>query len=168
MFRFVGPPVKIEPLERKNVDGKRHYVVGDEYYPSVTSVTGSIPGKQEGLAKWRKRVGEKEANKITAQASRRGTSVHSICESYIRNEDGFLEGELPNIVELFRSIEPLLDRIDNIRLVEGALYSDELKVAGRTDLIADFDEQLAVIDYKTSRIRTMCGGVLYENVIYGD
>ena len=52
---------------------------------------------------------------------------------------------------MFRSIEPLLDRIDNIRLVEGALYSDELKVAGRTDLIADFDEQLAVIDYKTSR-----------------
>ena len=65
MFRFVGPPVKIEPLERKNVDGKRHYVVGDEYYPSVTSVTGSIPGKQEGLAKWRKRIGEKEANKIS-------------------------------------------------------------------------------------------------------
>ena len=70
---------------------------------------------------------------------------------------------------MFRSIEPLLDRIDNIRLVEGALYSDELKVAGRTDLIADFDEQLAVIDYKTSRSKKtweMCHKYFMQGAFY--
>ena len=100
MFRFVGPPVKIEPLERKNVDGKRHYVVGDEYYPSVTSVTGSIPGKQEGLAKWRKRVGEKEANKISSTASRRGTNMHEICEAYLKGVDYTVKAT-PDALEMF-------------------------------------------------------------------
>ena len=58
---------------------------------------------------------------------------------------------MPNEVEMFNSILPLLDRIDNVHVIEGALYSDELELAGRTDLIAEFDGQLAVIDYKTSR-----------------
>ena len=71
MFRFVGPPIEIEPLKRKNINGKRHYMVDDMVYPSVTTITGNIPGKQEGLAKWRKRVGEKEANKISSSAARR-------------------------------------------------------------------------------------------------
>ena len=54
-------------------------------------------------------------------------------------------------IDMFKSIVPFLDRIDNIHVVEGALYSDDLGVAGRTDLIAEFDGNLAVIDYKTSR-----------------
>ena len=51
---------------------------------------------------------------------------------------------------MFQSIEPLLNRIDNIHVVEGALYSDHFKLAGRTDLIAEFDGRLSVVDYKTS------------------
>ena len=169
-FDHIARHLEINELDLKTetINRRRHYVTPDgNRYVSITSILSNI-GKAD-IQKWRKRVGEKEANKITAQASRRGTSVHSICESYIRNEDGFLEGELPNIVELFRSIEPLLDRIDNIRLVEGALYSDELKVAGRTDLIADFDEQLAVIDYKTSRSKKtweMCHKYFMQGAFY--
>ena len=58
---------------------------------------------------------------------------------------------MPHLVEMFESIQPLLDRIDNVHVIEGALYSDELELAGRTDLIAEFDGNLSVIDYKTSR-----------------
>ena len=52
---------------------------------------------------------------------------------------------------MFQSITPLIDRIDNVHCVEGTLYSDELKLAGRTDLIAEFDGALSAIDYKTSK-----------------
>ena len=99
---------------------------------------------------WRKRVGETEANKISGKASRRGTSLHSVCESYIQNEEEFLNGKTPHITELFKTIEPFLERIDNVHGVELALYSDHFGVAGRTDLIAEFDGKLSVIDYKTS------------------
>jgi len=71
-------------------------------------------------------------------------------KSYIKNEDGYLNGQTPNIIELFKTIEPFLERIDNVHGVELGLYSDHFGVAGRTDLIAEFDGKLSVIDYKTS------------------
>ena len=76
---------------------------------------------------------------------------------------------MPHLVEMFESIQPLLERIDNIHCVEGALYSDELQLAGRTDLIAEFDGQLAIIDYKTSRrIKTweMCASYFMQGAFY--
>ena len=149
-------------------DGKRFYVTPEgEHYKSITSILSEL--SKADIQKWRARVGEKEANRITQKASRRGTAVHSVCESYIKNEDGFLEGEMPHIIEVFRSIEPLLDKIDNVRLVEGALWSDELKVAGRTDLVADFDNELAVIDYKTSNYNKtweMCHKFFMQGAFY--
>ena len=133
----------------ENKNGKRHYVTpSGELYPSITTVLGEL--SKAAIQKWRKRVGETEANKISGKASRRGTRLHSVCERYIQNEDEFLTGELPHIVELFKTIEPFLDRIDNVHGVELGLYSDHFGVAGRTDLIAEFDGKLSVIDYKTS------------------
>ena len=155
-------------LKTENVDGKRHYVTPDgNKYISITTLLSNL--SKAGIQKWRNRVGAEEANRISTKASRQGTGVHSICESYIKNEDGFLAGRMPNEVEMFQSIESLLDCIDDVHCVEGALYSDELKLAGRTDLIAEFDNQLAVIDYKTSRkIKTweMCHSYFMQGAFY--
>ena len=66
-------------------NGKRCYVTPTgEKYPSVTTVLSNY--KKDGIIKWRKRVGEKEANKISTKASRRGTKVHKLCEDYLNNE----------------------------------------------------------------------------------
>ena len=136
-------------MRTENRNGKRHYVTPEgKLYPSITTVLGEL--NKTSILEWRKRVGETEANKISTKASRRGTSVHSGCESYIKNEEGYLDGQTPNIIELFKSIEPYLERIDNIHGVELALYSNHFGLAGRTDLIAEFDGKLSVIDYKTS------------------
>ena len=136
-------------MRTENKNGKRHYVTPEgELYPSITTILGEF--SKASIQEWRKRVGETEANKISGKASRRGTSVHSVCESYIKNEDGYFDGQTPNIIELFKTIEPFLERIDNVHGVELALYSDHFGVAGRTDLIAEFDGKLSVIDYKTS------------------
>ena len=155
-------------LKTENVDGKRHYITPDgNRYVSITTLLSNL--SREGISRWRARVGAEEANRISTKASRQGTGVHSICESYIKNEDGFLDGRMPNEVEMFQSIESLLDCIDDVHCVEGALYSDELKLAGRTDLIAEFDNQLAVIDYKTSRkIKTweMCHSYFMQGAFY--
>ena len=136
-------------MRTENRNGKRHYVTPEgKLYPSITTVLGEL--NKTSILEWRKRVGETEANKISTKASRRGTRVHSVCESYIKNEEGYLDGQTPNIIELFKSIEPYLERIDNIHGVELALYSNHFGLAGRTDLIAEFDGKLSVIDYKTS------------------
>ena len=149
-FNYVGN--ELQDLKTENHEGKRFYVTPEgNKFVSITSLLGNL--SKQSIIEWRRRVGETEANKISRQASSRGTRVHNICESYIQHQVGILEGELPDAIEMFNSIVPLLDRIDNIHVAEGALYSDDLGVAGRTDLIGEFDEKLSVIDYKTSRKR---------------
>ena len=59
-------------LKTKNIDGKRHYVISeDKYYPSVTTVMSKLPEKVKGLQEWRKRVGDTEADRISAAARQR-------------------------------------------------------------------------------------------------
>ena len=165
-FNHVGS--ELQDLQTENLNGKRHYVTPDgNKYISITSLLSNL--SKADIQKWRERVGEAEANKISTKASRQGTRVHSICESYIKNEYGYLDGGMPNEIDMFSSIQPLLDRIDNIHVVEGAVYSDELQLAGRTDLIAEFDGNLSVIDYKTSRkIKNweMCHSYFMQGAFY--
>ena len=165
-FNHVGNDLK--DLKTENIEGKRFYVTpkGNKYV-SITSLLGNL--SKQSIIEWRRRVGEAEANKISRQASSRGTRVHNICESYIKNQEGILEGVLPDAIDMFNSIVPLLDRIDNIHVAEGALYSDDLGVAGRTDLIGEFDEKLSVIDYKTSRKKKtweMCHAYFMQGAFY--
>ena len=156
-------------IRSETINGKRTYVTPDDnVYPSITTVLGEL--SKAAIQKWRKRVGETEANKISGKASRRGTSVHSVCEAYIKNEDGYLDGQTPNIIELFKTIEPFLERVDNVHGVELALYSDHFGVAGRTDLIAEFDGVLSIIDYKTSnriKKKEWCESYFAQGAFYG-
>ena len=72
-----------QSLPTENIDGKRYYITPTgEKYPSVTSVTGLL--NKEAIKKWRKKVGEKQANKISTQAARHGTSAHQLFEDYIK------------------------------------------------------------------------------------
>ena len=156
-------------MRTENKNGKRHYVTPEgELYPSITTILGEF--SKASIQEWRKRVGETEANKISGKASRRGTSVHSVCEAYIKNEDGFLDGQTPNIIELFKTIEPFLERVDNVHGVELGLYSNHFGAAGRTDLIAEFDGKLSVIDYKTSnrtKKKEWCESYFAQCAFYG-
>ena len=47
--------------------------------------------------------------------------------------------------------KPDLDKIDNIHAIEQALFSKELGIAGSVDCIAEYEGELAVIDFKTSK-----------------
>ena len=98
-------------------------------------------------------MGEEEANKISARASRRGTKFHSLMESYISNEEQstYLNEDLmPDMRQAFHDMIPTLDRIDNIHYVETMLYSETLGLAGQVDCIAEFDGVPSIIDFKTS------------------
>ena len=70
---------------RSLIGGKRHYDVGKEKLPSVTTILKATESqeKQDSLAAWRSRVGEATAAKITEESSSRGTAMHKILEKYI-------------------------------------------------------------------------------------
>ena len=140
-----------ESLPTENIDGKRYYITPTgEKYPSVTSVTGLL--NRDGIKKWRKRVGEKTANKISTQAARHGTSAHQLFEDYIKG-DNFEEkfkGAMPTTQQAFISLEKQLNQIGVVHGLESPLYSHNLQLAGRVDCIAEYDGKLSVIDFKTS------------------
>lgn len=120
-------------------------------YPSVTTVLGKMSDKT-ALNEWRKRVGDKEANRVSARASSRGTSIHNMCEKYILGEE--IDTSMPHNMMIFRQIKMILDdKVDNIRATECTLFSHHLQIAGTCDLIADYDGRLSIIDYKTSTRR---------------
>ena len=135
-------------LNTINENGKRLYVTPDgEKYPSVTTVLSDY--KKDAIIQWRKRVGEQQANKISTQASRRGTKVHKLCEDYLNNESTF-KGYTPDNVEMFKSIQPTLNEIEIVYAQERTLYSHHLKTAGRVDCVGKFRGKPHIIDFKTS------------------
>jgi hypothetical protein len=120
-------------------------------YPSVTTVIGA-GSDQSWLDDWKARVGEDEVKKISAQASRRGTAVHELAESYLKNDPRYTKGHMPANIATFNQIRPYLDRhVSRVYGLEVPLYSDQLRVAGRVDCIADWDNEPAILDFKTSK-----------------
>ena len=149
MFNHV--PAVLPPLERETVDGVRYYKVpdADEFVKlvSITSVTSFW--NREKFAKWRKKIGEDKANEITRKATSRGTDTHTLIEHYLLNEETLPEVQ-PISDFLYKIAKPTLNNIDNIHALEGSLYSKQLGVAGTVDCIAEYDGELAVIDFKTA------------------
>ena len=140
----------LQKLPRRNVNGSRVYETPDgSYYPSVTTITGQM--NKKAINEWRARVGEKVANQITKQASARGTSIHKLCEHYILGTMDDVQ-IMPSNREMFSSMaNHLAETVDNVKTVEGFLYSDFLRTAGQVDMIAEYNGVLSVVDFKTSK-----------------
>ncbi len=126
----------------------RTYQVEGASYPSVTTVIGH--SKKKSIMEWRKRVGEEEANRVSKRATTRGNKCHKLAELYLLNEDISKYKDDPLSMGLFYQIKPYLDSINNIHALEAPLHSKLLKLAGRVDCIAEYNGELAIIDFKTS------------------
>ena len=149
-FNFC-PPVELPDLSSVTMPGgSRFYNLPDgTKLPSVTTVVGAQ--KKQMFIEWRKRVGDEEANRVTKKATSRGTNVHKICENYLNNEPSYMKGIMPDALEMFLSIKPFLNKINNIHYQEVALWSKRLGLAGRVDCIGEYDGVLSSIDFKTSK-----------------
>ena len=150
MFSHVD--LDLSPLEREHIDGVRYYKVPDDEelikLVSITSVTSHF--NKEIFVNWRKRVGNEEADRITKAATKRGTDMHTLTEHYLKNDQEL--PEVPPISEfLFKIAKGELNKINNIYALEGPLYSKELGIAGTVDCIAEYNGELAIIDFKTSK-----------------
>ena len=149
MFKHID--LNLPTLERETIDGVRYYKIpdGEELLKlfSITSVTSHK--NRQFFANWRKKIGEEEADKITRQATSRGTDMHTLVEYHLKNE------KLPEVQPLsdylFKIAKPELNKINNIHALESSLYSKVLGVAGTVDCIAEFNGELAIIDFKTSK-----------------
>ena len=149
MFEHVETELK-DMVTEDTESGRVYHTPEGVDLPSITTVLSIL--SRAGIAAWRKRVGEEEANRISRIASARGTKVHEIIEKYINNDENFKDGYTPDIISSFLDLKPILDdRIGRVFAQEAPLYSNHLGVAGRVDCVAEFDGKLSIIDFKTSR-----------------
>ena len=149
MFNHVIMEMSLEDISATTIGGKRVYEIGDEKYPSISTICSFR--NRKSIAEWRARVGDAEANKISRRATTAGTTVHSMIEDYLNNEldlEKYVDKHLAKI--LFVQAKGMLSRINNIHFQEAPLYSHEFAIAGRVDCIAEFDGKLSIIDFKTS------------------
>ena len=142
-------------LEQVEINGVRHYTANDGSietpYPSVTTVLSSDKSKSAGIQKWRDRVGEEEANRVSHMATQRGTAVHQIMEDYILDQKPITK-PMPIHLDNARKLKKWVDMyVGDVKLVEGQMFSHHLRTAGTVDLVAEWDGQMAIIDWKTSK-----------------
>ena len=148
---FEHVELNLPPIERETIDGVRYYKIPDEEgllkLVSITSVISHF--NKEFFAKWRKKVGEEKANQITKKATSRGTDFHTLTEFFLKNETCSTD-VLPISEFLFKIAKKDLKNLNKIYGLEKALFSKELGVAGTVDCIAEYNGELAIVDFKTS------------------
>ncbi len=139
-----------EPVLLDREDGHWYQTKFDQIYPSISTILSETASeeKKNGLKTWKDN--EPAHQYITAQAQDIGTQSHKIIENYLSNNLSMDEFDLLPIAH-FNNLKPYLENISDIVSIEQRMYSDTLKVAGTSDLIARYNGELSIIDYKTKR-----------------
>ena len=95
----------------------------------------------------------KEANRIKTDASKRGTSLHSYIEDYLRGRvnDTFFESneQHKNMAKVIIE-NGIKGKLDEIFGMEATLINPNDKYAGTADLIGIYNGNEAIIDFKQS------------------
>ena len=164
-----------EPVLLDREDGHWYETKFDKVYPSISTILSDTAPehKKNGLKNWK--VNEPAHEYITKQAQDIGTQSHKIIEDYLSNNLSLEEFDLLPIAH-FHNLKIFLENISNVTSIEQKMYSDKLKVAGTSDLIAEYNGKLSIIDYKTKRkpqiddymyeyyLQTTCYAQMFEEV----
>jgi len=136
---------------RSLIDGKRHYDIGDDKLPSVTTILSATQSeeKKKSLADWRARMGAQSADRIRDVSAMRGTAMHKFLECYI---DGSGHKDLTSIGKeaepmAKKIIESGLRDLEEVWGQEVTLYYPGL-YAGATDIVGIYEGKPAIIDFK--------------------
>lgn len=113
-------------IKRVQENGLRFYEVteGEKVIaklPSVTTILGETKDKS-GLEKWRKKVGDKEADRISNLSMSRGTIMHRLIELYKTKTAGEAQERLEELKQIAKNDEEVNEFSEH---ENGKLYLEE-------------------------------------------
>lgn len=130
----------------------RTYHTPDGSYPSITTILGKTSPNRVWLEKWKARVGEEEAARVSKEATDRGTLIHEFAEHHFNNEPIDLSGQPRDVIQMTKDlIRAVESGVDEIWGQEQILWSNKYRYAGRTDMVGIWKGRPAIIDFKTSK-----------------
>ncbi len=129
--------------------GRTYQTISGKSYPSITTILSATQDKS-GIIQWRESVGDSVADFIIHQATDTGTKTHKLIEEYLNNRPYSDTHSLLSEAHL-NKLKPYLHKINHIYGTELALYSDIHSMAGTADCVAEYNGNLSIIDFKTSR-----------------
>ena len=144
--RFIYPK-----SSRSLVMGRRHYEIGNDKLPSVTTILSQTQSeeKRKSLANWQARVGQHRADRIRDLSAMRGTSMHTYLEGYIKNQRhldltalGQEAGRLADVI-----IGSGLGELEEVWGTEVTIHYPGL-YAGQTDVVGIYNGRESIIDFK--------------------
>jgi genome maintenance exonuclease 1 len=139
---------------RSLINDARHYDIGDEKLPSVTTILSATQSeeKKASLAAWRERMGTENATRIVDQAATRGTAMHTIIEKFLLGQ-GYLDltevGQNAQTMAQQIIEKGLKNRLHEFWGLEVTLYYPGL-YAGATDVVGVYDGSESIVDFKQS------------------
>lgn len=153
----------LQNIKATTLDTGRTYHTPEGDYPSITTILGKT-AYMPWLEKWKERVGEEEAARISKYATDRGEKVHKYAEDYFNGIDIFPElindYEYEDIQNMTRNLIKATEKgVTNIWGQEMALYHSDRKYAGRVDMVGEWQGEPAIIDFKTSKKKKTASGI---------
>ena len=139
---------------RSIIQGSRHYAVNEENLPSVTTILKATESeeKKAKLAAWKERVGHKQAEIISREATTRGSSMHNYLEKFLLGKLNMdLLGDNTHEKMMADQIieNGLRHKLNEIWGCEATLYYPG-KYAGSADCIGVYENKQTIIDFKNS------------------
>lgn len=147
------PKFLAESSSETTKDGARTYTINNVAYPSITTVLKATD--TEGrimLSKWRNKLGNEAAAKVTKAAAFKGVRWHEFAEKYLKGEkfDWRYFVEPRSLNSGCQLANALNEKIESVLATEVSVYSDAYGVAGRMDVgVRLKDGRLAIMDFKS-------------------
>lgn len=157
---------------------KGTYMNGRFYYngkngimlPAVTTILKATQPIESvaALSNWRNKVGNTEASRISVTSRRRGELLHQWVKDY-------LQGLSPTASSLIQpycySVQPVLEKLSDVQLVETVVPNYVEGYAGKVDLVARYQGVPCTIEWTTAEEPKLRVEKLYDKplelVAYG-
>ena len=138
---------------RSLISGSRHYDIGQEKLPSVTTILTATQSeeKRQSLQRWKDRVGLDAADQIKNEAANRGTAMHAYLEDHLSGKQRI---DLTPIGQEARTMAQMI--VDQGLKDLNEIWGSEVTVhypglyAGATDVAGIYNSAESIIDFKQS------------------
>ena len=138
---------------RSLISGSRHYDIGQEKLPSVTTILAATQSeeKRQSIQRWKDRVGLDAADQIKNEAANRGTAMHAYLEDHLSGKQRI---DLTPIGQEARTMAQMI--VDQGLKDLNEIWGSEVTVhypglyAGATDVAGIYNSAESIIDFKQS------------------